>query len=110
MENEQITSNRHLTFKLINDIPLVGLIEHSTLPWCIRDKESKHVYLNKTCEDFLSIPPGFSYEGKNDVEFPCKWSEFGQEFSAQDRKAESCKEGAEIISNTYYGSITKLEP
>lgn len=99
-----------LTKETLKHIPLISFFENSSIPWLIKSKESRFVYMNKASEDFHNIPIAYDYEGRFDEEFPCPWSEFAPEFKAHDRKAESTTSGAEIIVTSYYGRNSILEP
>ncbi|MEN3261050.1 LuxR C-terminal-related transcriptional regulator [Sodalis endosymbiont of Spalangia cameroni] len=110
MDDKITASSKTFMIESLSKLPIISFLEKSTLPWNIKDTESKHVYMNAACQDFLSIPSGFNFEDKKDEEFPCKWSEFSEEFKAQDRKAEEDKSVAEIISCSHYGKIPTLEP
>ncbi|TKI08276.1 helix-turn-helix transcriptional regulator [Martelella alba] len=94
----------------LNHVPLIALMEHSTIPWAIKSNDSRFVYINEPCKDFFNIPAGFDFEGRLDEEFPTPWSEMAPEYQAHDRKAEASKEGAEIITTSYFGRDAILEP
>lgn len=99
-----------LTLDSLSEIPLISIMERSGIPWGIRDNESRMVYINHTAKNFLNIPKGFDFEGRLDQDFPCPWSELADEFSAQDRKAETSQDGAEVIATSYYSKGDVLEP
>ncbi|AHF77877.1 Putative transcriptional regulator, PAS and GerEdomains [Sodalis praecaptivus] len=110
MEKKPKISNKPLMLESLNNITVLSLIEHSALPWGIKDTNSRHVYMNDACKDFLDIPEKFNYEGRTDKEFPCLWAPLEPEFTAQDRKSELSPNGTEIISTTYYGRDHELAP
>lgn len=99
-----------LTLHTLNHIPLIAIMEHASIPWGIKNKESKFVYLNKASLDFLNIPSGFDFEGRRDEEFPCAWSELAPDFQTQDRAAEQSSTGADIVTTYYYGRHAVMEP
>ncbi|ATW33605.1 MULTISPECIES: helix-turn-helix transcriptional regulator [Candidatus Williamhamiltonella] len=94
----------------VNKIPLISLMERASIPWGIKDKESRFVYLNQAAVDFCNIPKGFDFEGRLDSELPVPWYELAPELQAHDRKAEQSKEGAEVIETSYFGRNAVLEP
>jgi DNA-binding CsgD family transcriptional regulator len=110
MEQENTPGNGCLTIDSLTKIPIISMMEHSTIPWAIKTNDSRFVYINESCMDFFNIPAGFDFEGRLDEEFPTKWSEQAPEYKAHDRKAESSKEGAEIITTSYFGRDSILEP
>lgn len=99
-----------LTLDSLNQIPLIAIMERSGLPWGIKDSESRFVYMNAAALNFCNVPTGFDFEGRLDEEFPCPWYELAPELKAHDRKAESSKEGAEVIETSYFGREAILEP
>lgn len=99
-----------LTLHTLNHIPLIAIMEHAAIPWGIKNKESKFVYLNKASIEFLNIPTGFDFEGRRDDEFPCAWSELAPDFQKQDRAAEESSLGADVITTSYYGRQAVIEP
>ncbi|HGJ5868287.1 MULTISPECIES: helix-turn-helix transcriptional regulator [Arsenophonus] len=109
MKNRKL-SKRNTTFDSLSQIPLISVMENSGIPWAIKDNNSRFVYLNHSCLDLFNIQAGFDFEGRMDEEMPCKWSEFGDDFRAQDRKAELSKDGAEIITTSYFGREQILSP
>lgn len=110
MDEKPQTPHNKLTINLLNDIPVIAMMERSLLPWGIRNKNSEAVYYNNSTLDFLNIPKGFDYEGKRDDEFPCRWSVLVDEFAAHDRKAECNPSGAEVIATSYYDRSETLQP
>ncbi|BGI53694.1 MAG: PAS and helix-turn-helix domain-containing protein [Candidatus Hamiltonella defensa (Ceratovacuna japonica)] len=109
MNEHQNPESKKLTRDFLGKISMVAMMEHSKMPWGIRDNQSRMVYINQASMDFLNIPRGFDFEGRSDEEFPCPWSELADEFRSHDRKAEA-NEGAEVICTSYYGREAKLEP
>lgn len=107
---EEKTGVTNLTIDSLNKIPIIAMMEHSRVPWAIKDNQSRFVYINNACMDFLNIPIGFYFEGKLDEEMPTAWSEMAPEYKAHDRKAESDKGGAEIITTSYFGRNKVMEP
>ncbi|MEN3262644.1 LuxR C-terminal-related transcriptional regulator [Sodalis endosymbiont of Spalangia cameroni] len=110
MDCNKNTETKKLTVDSIGKIPMISMMEHSIMPWGVRDNESRIVYLNQASVDFLNIPTGFDFEGRKDGDFPCAWSALEEEFEAHDRKAESSEYGAEVICTSYYGRNNVLEP
>jgi DNA-binding CsgD family transcriptional regulator len=54
-------------------------------PWGIKDKDSKHIFMNHKARVYTNTPSGFSIENKRDDEFPVDWSEYSQDFILHDR-------------------------
>lgn len=106
---EEKTGVTNLTIDSLNKIPVIAMMEHSSIPWGIKDNESRVVYINNACIDFLNIPVGFDFEGKKEDEFPGDWAELTPEYQAADRKAEE-NNGAEIIATSYFGRNQIIEP
>lgn len=94
----------------LEGIPLISVMEHASIPWGIKNNESKFVYMNQAAINFCNIPKGFDFEGRLDSEIPVSWSELAPELQAHDRKAEQSKEGAEIIETAHFGRDAILAP
>jgi len=110
MEQQNTTQPAGLTLDSLDKIPILSIMEHSTIPWAIKSNDSRFVYINEPCMDFFNIPSGFDFEGRLDEEFPTPWSEQAPEYQAHDRKAQASKTGAEIITTSYFGRDAILEP
>ncbi|ATW29658.1 helix-turn-helix transcriptional regulator [Candidatus Williamhamiltonella defendens] len=110
MNENQNTEVTKLTVDSLGSIPMLAVMEHSSIPWAIKDNTSRFVYINKSCLNLFDIHTGFDFEGCLDEDMPCAWSEYSQEFKAQDRKAESNKNGSEIIVTSYFGREKIMEP
>lgn len=104
MDEHTIKSN------LLTGIPLLNFMENSNAAMGIKCNKSSFVYMNQASKDFHNVPNNFDYEGRYDEDFPCPWSELAAEYKAHDRKAETMKSGAEIISTSYYTRNSVLEP
>ncbi|AHF77876.1 Putative transcriptional regulator, PAS and GerEdomains [Sodalis praecaptivus] len=102
--------NRSLTIDTLDKLSIKTMLDHASIPWAIKDTESRYIYMNKRCMDFLNVPKDFDYEGKKDSEFPCEWAAMESEYTAQDRKAELSQDGAEIISISHYWRERIFEP
>ncbi|EPS8491620.1 helix-turn-helix transcriptional regulator [Yersinia enterocolitica] len=94
----------------LSETSLISIMEKASIPWAIKDNNSKFVYLNESCLDLFDIQPGFDFEGRLDEEMPCSWSEYSDDFKAHDRKAEQSREGAEIIVTSSFGRERVLSP
>lgn len=94
----------------IENIPLISVMEHASIPWGIKNNESKFVYMNQAAMNFCNIPKGFDVDGRLDSEIPVSWSELAPELQAHDRKAEQSNEGAEVIETAYFGREAILAP
>ena len=110
MEDDDEKPAEKILFDSLSDIPLISIMEHSSIPWGIKDTESRFVYMNHAATDFCTIPKGFDFEGRLDSEIPVPWSELAPELQAHDRKAEQSREGAEVIETSYFGRDAVLEP
>ncbi|WP_339051358.1 helix-turn-helix transcriptional regulator [Candidatus Hamiltonella endosymbiont of Tuberolachnus salignus] len=109
MKEHQKPESKKLTVDYLSKA-MISMMEHSNIPWGIKDNQSKFVYLNKAALDMGNIPAGFDFEGRRDEEFPCPWAEIATEIYAHDRKAEQSKEGVEAIEHSYFGRNAVLEP
>ncbi|ATW34866.1 helix-turn-helix transcriptional regulator [Candidatus Williamhamiltonella defendens] len=110
MEENQNPEVTKLTVDSLGKIPMLAIMEHSRIPWGIKDNQSRTVYINEAALDFANIPVGFDFEGRLDQEFPCPWAELAPELQAQDRKAESSHKPEEAIVTSYYTRNAVLEP
>ncbi len=110
MEHQNKQETGCLTIDSLSKIPIISVMEHATIPWAIKSNDSRFVYINQPCMEFFNIPAGFDFEGRLDEEFPTTWSEQAPEYQAHDRKAEASKDGAEIITTSYFGRDSILEP
>lgn len=59
---------------------LIAMMEHLSEPWGIKDRQSRHIYMNKAAYLYTNTPLDFDIEGKLDNEFPAHWAEFSPEF------------------------------
>ncbi|QWA10030.1 hypothetical protein GTU79_22610 [Sodalis ligni] len=82
MEQQNTPGNGCLTIDSLSKIPIISMMEHSTIPWAIKTNDSRFVYINESCMDFFNIPAGFDFGGRLDEEFPTKWSEQAPEYKA----------------------------
>ncbi|ASV33400.1 PAS domain-containing protein [Candidatus Hamiltonella defensa] len=110
MNEHQNSESKKSTVDSLGKVPMIAMMEHSKIPWGIKDNQSRYVYLNEAALDMANIPVGFDFEGRLDEEFPCPWSELAPEIYAQDRKAESSHQTAEAIGISYYTRQAVLEP
>ncbi|HDL7748573.1 TPA: PAS domain-containing protein [Yersinia enterocolitica] len=112
MEDEKsVPQNQsNMIVNSLSETSLISIMEKASIPWAIKDNNSKFVYLNESCLDLFDIQPGFDFEGRLDEEMPCSWSEYSDDFKAHDRKAEQSREGAEIIVTSSFGRERVLSP
>lgn len=110
MKENQNTETTKLTVDSLCQIPMLAMMEYSKIPWSIKDKNSRFVYINESCLNLFNIHTGFDFSGRLDEEMPCAWSEYSEEFKAHDRKAESSTSGAEVIVTSYFGREKIMEP
>ncbi|WP_312884851.1 PAS domain-containing protein [Candidatus Sodalis endolongispinus] len=110
MENKPMNKGKCLTLESLNAIPILAMMERSSLPWGMKDKNSRYVYMNAASLAYFNVPEKFDFEGMTEDEFPCRWSALAQYYQLHDRKAEQTPGGAEIITMTYYGKDQILEP
>lgn len=94
----------------LQKVPLITLMEHSQIPFAIKDKESRVQYINNACKKWLNLPKLFDFEGRRDDEFSHPIAAFAAEFQAQDRKAEKDKGAVKVIITSYFGRDCILEP
>ncbi|AHF78144.1 Putative transcriptional regulator, PAS and GerEdomains, LuxR family [Sodalis praecaptivus] len=110
MESKLKSSETMTPIAGLQKVPLIALMEHSKIPFAIKDKESRVQYINDACKKWLNLPKLFDFEGRRDDEFPHPIAAFAAEFQAQDRKAEKDKGAAEVIITSYFGRDCILEP
>lgn len=112
MEDEKAVpqNQSNLIVNSLSETSLISIMEKASIPWAIKDNNSKFVYLNESCLDLFYIQSGFDFEGRLDEEMPCSWSEYSDDFKAHDRKAEQSREGAEIIVTSSFGRERVLSP
>ncbi|AJI83967.1 LuxR family transcriptional regulatory protein [Yersinia enterocolitica] len=112
MEDEKsVPQNQsNMIVNSLSETSLISIMEKASIPWAIKDNNSKFVYLNESCLDLFDIQPGFDFEGRLDEEMPCSWSEYSDDFKAHDRKAEQSREGAEIIVTSSFGRERVISP
>lgn len=110
MEGSNSSSDIILSIDSLGKIPIIAIMEHATIPWAIKDTESRIVYMNNAAVDFLNLPVGFDFEGRKDEELPHPCAEFSEEIRTQDREAEANKEGTETIITSYFGHDGLLAP
>ncbi|HDL7706760.1 TPA: PAS domain-containing protein [Yersinia enterocolitica] len=112
MEDEKsvLQNQSNMIVNSLSETSLISIMEKASIPWAIKDNNSKFVYLNESCLDLFDIQPGFDFEGRLDEEMPCSWSEYSDDFKAHDRKAEQSREGAEIIVTSSFGRERVISP
>ncbi|MCW2475764.1 PAS and helix-turn-helix domain-containing protein [Candidatus Symbiopectobacterium sp. NZEC151] len=110
MDDGKSKEKKTIVHSALDNIPLVSVMEHASIPWGIKSNESKFVYMNQAAMNFCNIPKGFDVEGRLDSEIPVSWSELAPELQAHDRKAEQSKEGADVIETAYFGRDAILAP
>ncbi|CAJ0993950.1 hypothetical protein [Sodalis praecaptivus] len=94
MDNNTIKANNLINF------PLLKFMESSDISMGIKSNDSRFVYMNEASKDWCDVPQAFDYKGRYDQEFPCPWAAMADEYQTHDRKAESSRCGAEIISTS----------
>lgn len=110
MDCSNPSSDNILNIDSLSKIPIIAIMEHASIPWAIKDSESRIVYMNNAAVEFFNLPVGFDFEGRKDEELPHPCSEFTEEIKAQDRKAEASREGTETIITSYFGREGHLAP
>ncbi|MFT8210944.1 MAG: helix-turn-helix transcriptional regulator [Symbiopectobacterium sp.] len=110
MDDGKSKEKKTIVLDSLESIPLISVMEHVSIPWGIKNNESKFVYMNQAAMNFCNIPKGFDFEGRLDSEIPVSWSELAPELQEHDRKAEQSKEGAEIIETAHFGRDGILAP
>ncbi|MGL9773347.1 MAG: hypothetical protein ACR5LG_03570 [Sodalis sp. (in: enterobacteria)] len=101
--NNKTPQSQDLTFNSLDNIPPLSLLEHSVLPFGIKDTKSRFVYMNDSSRDFFNVPNDFDIEGRFDGEFPCSWSKLEPELQTHDRKAEQNRGVTDVIQTSNYG-------
>lgn len=97
MDCSNPSSDTILNINSLGKIPLIAIMEHASIPWAIKDLESRIIYMNNAAVECLNLPVGFDFEGRKDEELPHPCSGFAEKIQAQDRKAEASREGTEAI-------------
>lgn len=90
--------------------PFITMIEKLSDPWGIKDAESRHVYMNKAAYLYTNTPPSFKIEGRSDVEFPEKWSDYAEEFCKQDKRVEGSGDRVTVIETHYWYGRDHMTP
>lgn len=89
---------------------LIAMMEHLSEPWGIKDRQSRHIYMNKAAYLYTSTPFDFDIEGKMDSEFPAHWAEFSPEFIEHDKRTEKSQDRVTVIETHYWYGNNFLMP
>ncbi|HDL8020778.1 TPA: helix-turn-helix transcriptional regulator, partial [Yersinia enterocolitica] len=68
MEDEKAVpqNQSNLIVNSLSETSLISIMEKASIPWAIKDNNSKFVYLNESCLDLFDIQSGFDFEGRLD--------------------------------------------
>ena len=73
----------------------------------IKDRESRHIYMNKAALLYTNTPLNFDIVGKTDAEFPADWAECADDLQEHDRRTETSRRQTAVIETHYwFGKIT----
>ena len=89
---------------------LISMMEHLSEPWGIKDRQSRHIYMNKAAYLYTNTPLDFDIEGKLDNEFPAHWAEFSPEFIEHDKRTEESQDRVTVIETHYWYGKDFLMP
>lgn len=89
---------------------LIAMMEHLSEPWGIKDRQSRHIYMNKAAYLYTNTPLDFDIEGKLDNEFPAHWAEFSPEFIEHDKRTEESQDRVTVIETHYWYGKDFLMP
>lgn len=89
---------------------IIGMLEHLSDPWGIKDAQSRHLYMNKAACLYTATPAGFSLEGRLDGEFPAAWAECEDDFIEHDRRALAAQGRVAVIETHYWFGLPELTP
>jgi len=89
---------------------LIAMMEHLTEPWGIKDRESRHIYMNKAARLYTNTPVNFDIAGKMDAEFPANWAECADDLQEHDRRTEASRIQTAVIETHYWFGKDYLTP
>ncbi|CRL44595.1 hypothetical protein SGGMMB4_01775 [Sodalis glossinidius str. 'morsitans'] len=97
-----LIDDKILTLQSLNTLSTRTMLENAPISWGIKDTESRDVYMNKSCLDFLNSPKGRDLITKEKKMLSSRVN--GQQWKPNISRwiAEQCIDGAEIISTSYY--------
>lgn len=79
-------------------------------PWGIKDRQSRHLYMNEEARGYTNIPKCFALEGLLDSEFPAAWSELSNDFQQHDQKTVQQAKRVSVIETHYWHGQSSLSP
>lgn len=97
----------HVKQRLEELIPLLEMID---TPWAIRDDNFLNVFMNEAALRYNIIPTGFDIAGRHDTEIPVGWSEFADQYQAQDEKVIGKQQSLSIIETYNWYGESNLTP
>lgn len=107
MNNE----NHNLNSYVNSSHSLISFIKNSTNQWCIKDKESRYIFVNDKAFDTFQFPKKFDYEGRSDKEVPTKiCEELWPDFINHDKKVISENRMIRSIDIHFYGKGNICNP
>ncbi len=83
---------------------LIAMMEHLSEPWGIKDRESRHIYMNKAALLYTNTPLNFDIVGKTDAEFPADWAECADDLQEHDDERKH-HAGKRRLSKRITGSV-----
>ncbi|MBS6057649.1 MAG: helix-turn-helix transcriptional regulator [Pantoea sp.] len=89
---------------------LIAMMEHLSEPWGIKDRESRHIYMNKAALLYTNTPLNFDIVGKTDAEFPADWAECADDLQEHDRRTETSRRQTAVIETHYWFGKNYLTP
>ncbi|PVZ84747.1 helix-turn-helix transcriptional regulator [Serratia sp. S1B] len=87
---------------------LIPYLEMTDVPWGIKDLESVNVYVNAAGTRLQNLPRGYDIVGRLDAEVPVDWSEWADEYTAQDKLVMLKKRDVPVIETSYWYGDTHL--
>lgn len=88
----------------------ISMMEHLNEPWGIKDRQSRHLYMNKAAYLYTHTPLSFTVEGAYDNEFPASWAECSETLQEHDRRTEARLERVAVIETHYWYGRKTLSP
>lgn len=83
---------------------LISFMEKSKDHWCVKDKASRYIYINKSALIDFNAPKNINIEGKLDKEIPLKASqELWMDFVEHDQKVMNENRSIASVEIHYYG-------
>lgn len=88
----------------------IGMMESLSIPWGIKDIQSRHVYMNDAAYKFTGTPSNFEIEGALDSEFPVRWAECASQLQEHDRRTGESLDMVTVIETHFWDEKNYMTP